>query len=113
MDKYGDKLYVDGEETSVYDEHEQEIESEAEFQDIVLDYVEDEIVYFEEAVRRVTDLSEQYIFEEILDMNDLTPEEALAYLYIRGDIGLPAVIDETTEESEEVSGIPEEDPEEA
>ena len=76
-------------------------EIDDEYEDVVLGFIDDEPIEYSEAEVLAIDTLGQYSFEEILDFNDITEHETLALLYIRGDIGIPIVIEDEDSEAEQ------------
>lgn len=68
--------------------------------DVVLDFVDDQDVPedYASVLGRVLRLNEQYGFDDILDMNEISDSDALALLYQGGFIGLPEVLEYDTDE---------------
>lgn len=78
--------------------------------DVVLVYadeVDGDALAYGDCLVMAQDILSQYDLEEIISLNELSPEEVLAFLFEQGEIGLPSEI-----EDEEVSGLPPEEAEE-
>ena len=76
--------------------------------EMYLNFLEDEeIINPEEVLSRVRKVLEQYSFEEVMEENDMTDDEALGLLYELGYIGLPEIIE--YDEDEEIQDLQEED----
>lgn len=88
----------------VFDENEAFPESE-----MFLDFLdENDKIHPEEVRQRVGKVLEQYAFEEVLEENDMSDEEALGLLYELGYVGLPELIEYEDEEVQDLQDEEEE-----
>lgn len=73
-------------------------ESEVEEADMYLEFAPDEKLDYGECERRAVEALAEFTLEEILQLNEIEEEEALALLFYSGDLGLPVAVDSEEEQ---------------
>lgn len=76
-------------------------EDDTENADIVLEFAEEDFDDFGEALLKANDALGLYSFEEILDLNDMPEDEAVALLFEAGMLGLPIEVNEEIPDNED------------